>query len=287
MICRIEDNPYHISLHGDRSSAEKPALLMLHGFMGSGKSFAHLAEALSEFCRPVTLDLLGHGRSGGGTDPDRYRAARQADDLHRLIRHLDLHPLYLHGYSMGARLALHFALSRGDRLRGLILESANPGLKTLEERSERRNTDEKRARAIEKNFGQFLEEWRNLPLFHPPDEADPGGEEIPPYRRRLVSYRAIQSAQRPRRMAASLRGFGTGRMPAVWDRLGELDLPTLILAGKGDRKYCELSSEINTMIPGSRMEMVPGAGHRVHLDQPRRFRNIVHTFITNRENHED
>lgn len=287
MICRIDDIPYHYSLHGDRSSAEKPALLMLHGFMGSGKSFAHLTETLSDFCRPVTLDLLGHGRSGGGTDPERYRTARQADDLRRLIRHLDLHPLYLHGYSMGGRLALHYALSRGNRLRGLILESVNPGLKTPEERSERRNTDEQRARAIEKDFGQFLEEWRNLPLFHPPDEADPGGERIPSYRRRLMSYRAIQSAQRPRQMAASLRGFGTGHMPAVWDRLGELDLPTLILAGEGDRKYCELSSEINTMIPGSRMERVPGAGHRVHLDQPRRFRDIVHTFLTNRNSHED
>lgn len=240
----------------------------MHGFMGSGKVFQPLIGPLSEFCNPVTVDLPGHGQSGGSEDPGLYRTERQVRDLHSVLERLQLRPLILHGYSMGGRLALQYAVHYTDWIDALILESTNPGLTDNDSRDERQKLDEERARAIQNNFDEFLSGWQRLPLFfetHSPTEHQ-------------TIYESVMQNQKPEFLAASLRGFGTGSMPPVHDELKNFKKPVCLLAGEKDQKYTSILQQTQRQLRNSELHIIPGAGHRVHLDRPENFIHQIKSF---------
>lgn len=269
MIARVRKISYHIEIHGD--SKDYPILVLLHGFMGSGMTFNHLVDKLHPPADPVTIDLLGHGKSGGADSSERYSWQDQVLDLNQVLKNIGNRDIYLYGYSMGGRLALRYALNYPDSIRGLILESTQPGIEQAAAREERIQADEKRAQAIQKNFSSFLRDWNSLELFG-------RSERVPADRE--ASYKRIQENQDPRQMALSLRGFGSGQMPSVKDELPGLTVPTLLVAGKKDAKYCQIMEEMNRVMPGSRFARIDGASHRVHLDRPEALVSQVASFIS-------
>src|SRR5699024_8872287 len=230
-----------------------PRLLMLHGFMGDHRVFNHLMDGLSKFCNPVTVDLMGHGRSSKPANPERYYEKQQVDDLATLIGQLDISPLFLHGYSMGGRLALKTALAHPDLFRGLILESTNCGITDDQERKHRRQTDCQRANRITDNFEHFLRHWQQLPLFKSPGPVDLKLRE---------KYAAIQQSQSPEAIAASLRGFGSGRMQPYCGELSRLQLPALLMAGSADEKYQQINQALVQKLPNAHFSSIQ-AGHRI------------------------
>ena len=260
---------YYCTVHN--RARHLPFLLLLHGFMGSGRSFEHLVDPLSRFVNPVTIDLLGHGKSAGTPDPERYRTDMQVHDLYNLISRLDLNPLCLHGYSMGGRLALQYALRQPVTLSGLILESTHGGSDDKQSRLERNRKDDLRAKAIEHDYESFLNEWQKLPLF------DNG---IPVERKLKQRYERIQRRQQPEFISASLQGFGAGRMPSVNNELGRLELPVLLLAGEKDEKYVTKMSKMHERLPNGWFQVVERAGHRIHLENPETYVSKLKSFIT-------
>ena len=67
---------------------------------------------------------------------------------------------------MGGRIALAYTIKYPERVTSLILESASPGLKTEQERIERREADELLAKKINsEGIPSFVEFWENIPLF--------------------------------------------------------------------------------------------------------------------------
>lgn len=247
-----------------------PYLLMLHGFMGDRRVFEHLINELCECCNPITLDLLGHGKSMKPTDPDRYHENKQVDDILNLIQELEISPLFLFGYSMGGRLALKTALKNPDIFEGLILESTNCGISDKSKREERCQTDEQRALAIENNFDDFLAKWKELALFQSPS---PIKEEL------TQEYQRIQQEQNPYAMAASLRGFGNGSMIPVCHKLNQLHLPVLLLAGSYDEKYQQINRYLAEQLPNATFSSIR-AGHRTHLDNPSAFVSELNNNIS-------
>lgn len=258
---------YALKIHQEKP--ELPYLLMLHGFMGDSRVFDELAELISKSCNPITPDLLGHGQTQKRTDPGFYREENQTADLRKLIRKLDAHRLFLYGYSMGGRLALKVALDNPKPLRGLILESAHPGIADPTERSDRRAEDEERANRISNDYEAFLEEWEQLPLFQSPLP-------IPP--KLGKKYRNIHLEQHPGAMAASLRGFGTGSMTPVGDRIPEFDKPAMVVAGSEDEKYIEISRSMAGFFEHTYLCHIV-AGHRVHRDNPKSLAGEINKFI--------
>ena len=252
-----------------------PVLLMLHGFMGDGRAFAHLMEPLGKVCNPVAVDLLGHGRSEKAYDPGRYAEEIQLDDLQELVEQLTLgsgaHPLFLYGYSMGGRLALKLALRNPDMFSGLILESTHYGITDEEERKYRRRLDARRAQQIENDFGSFLSNWEELPLFESP---------LPGDQKRDQAYRDMQRSQDPRTLSASLRGFGAGEMSPVMEQLSQLETPLLFIAGSEDEKYVRIADTMTQLAPQAIKKIIP-AGHRVHLDNPSVLLDEITNFIEN------
>lgn len=254
-----------VRLNAEELGVGGTPLLLLHGFTGSAESWRPFAWGR----RAVAVDLLGHGGSERPRDPELYRAESQVRQLIGLLDVLDLAQVDLLGYSMGGRLALQLALASPECVRKIVLESASPGIVDPAERATRVASDEKLAEFAEREgIDAFVDRWEQVPLFA--SQARLPGQVRERVRRQRL-------ANDPAGLAASLRGFGAGALDPVWDRLPRH--PALIVVGELDEKYCAIGQAMVERMPNARLEVVPEAGHTVHLEQPAVFERIVNEFL--------
>ncbi len=165
------------------------------------------------------------------------------------------HATYV-GYSMGGRLCLQLALDRPELVENLVLISSSPGIGDDVERAARRESDEARAREIERDgVDAFLERWLAQPLF----------ATLP---RELAGIDDRRAANTVEGLTHQLRALGQGTQPNNWPRLGELRMPVLLIAGGLDTKYVAIAYRMGEVIPNARVEIIDGAGHACHLERP-------------------
>jgi 2-succinyl-6-hydroxy-2,4-cyclohexadiene-1-carboxylate synthase len=267
-MARIAANGVQFSVEVD---GEGPPLVLLHGFTGSAASWRSHSAVFGRKFKTLAIDLLGHGHSDSPADPARYRMESCVEDLTTLFDRLGLHRLHLLGYSLGGRVALHLAASGSDRIGTLVLESASPGIAGQAERQARVASDEALANSIEQQgLETFVEHWSSLPIFAS-QAALPEGVR--------VGLRAQRLSNHPRGLANSLRGLGAGVPSPLWDRLKDVHMPTLLIAGELDPKYVGIARAIAAALPAARLGLFPGAGHAVHLEQPEAFDRLVLEFL--------
>ncbi len=98
-------------------------LVLLHGaFSAIGTSFGKILPGLAKTRQVIAVELQGHGHTA---DIDRPMTLEQnADDVAALLQYLKIDKADLFGYSMGAAVALHFALRHPNALRKLVFMSA-------------------------------------------------------------------------------------------------------------------------------------------------------------------
>jgi 2-succinyl-6-hydroxy-2,4-cyclohexadiene-1-carboxylate synthase len=257
-------------------------LVLLHGFTGNALTWeSSLAELASPSAQTSTntplfhliaLDMLGHGRSDAPFDPTRYSIEHCQQDILAALQQLGVpaNRAILLGYSMGGRIALYAALS--GYFRALILESASPGIADADERAQRRRSDDNLAERIEREgIEPFVNYWENIPLFA-------SQHSLP------IEIQATQHTQRltnsTRGLANSLRGVGTGVQPPLYEKLPDLHIPTLLITGDLDDKYCAIAQQMVVAMPDAHLSIVSGAGHTVHLEKSTHFRQLVYDFCT-------
>lgn len=263
---RADGVAYRVTRGGDG-----PAVVLLHGFTGSAASWGPWRDDLARSRDVISVDLLGHGGSDAPSDPNRYAAIRQVNDLADLLDQLGIRSAAVVGYSMGARLALAFAATYPARVNLLMLESGSPGIADEASRAERRARDELLALRIEKHgIPAFVDEWERLPLFA-------SQENLPEADRRRLREQRLEN--RVAGLAGSLRGFGQGSQPALHGALHEVSSPVLLMAGSEDEKYVRLAREMAHVFPDASVEIIEGAGHTPHLEQPERFRRVTAAFL--------
>jgi len=254
----------------DVGPGDAPAVLFLHGFAADASCWRPASEALDRRRRVLAVDLPGHGEERAVTSTD-CTSERAVERLASIMEFLGVSQTTLVGYSMGGRLALAFALAHPQRVDALVLVSASAGLQDPSLRASRVRDDESLATMIEtEGIEAFVESWQRLPLF--------GGLERGPAERRKA-VRRMRLRCSPRGLAASLRGMGTGAQPYFGERLGELQMPALLMAGARDRKFVETAEWMHERIAGSHLAVVENAGHVVHVEQPERFLQILLTFL--------
>jgi pimeloyl-ACP methyl ester carboxylesterase len=98
-------------------------LILLHGGLGSGEMFGPTLPQLAEHRQVITPDLQGHGRTADIDRPIDIRL--MADDIAALIDHLGLEKPDIVGYSLGGGVALQTAVKYPDKVRRLVVASAN------------------------------------------------------------------------------------------------------------------------------------------------------------------
>jgi 2-succinyl-6-hydroxy-2,4-cyclohexadiene-1-carboxylate synthase len=222
-----------------------PRLVLVHGFTQTARCWGPVADDLASDHEVVLVDAPGHG---GSADVRADFAAGAG-----LIGDAGGRGTYV-GYSMGGRYALRLALDRPDVVERLVLVGASPGLADPAERAARQAADEALAdRLVSIGVPAFLDEWLALPLFA---GLGPGV--------RFVTERSVNTAEG---LASSLRLAGTGAQEPLWDRLGSLSMPVLVVAGALDAKFAAIARVMAGRIgPEATVAVLDGAGHTAHLE---------------------
>ena len=242
---------------GDPAQAAR-TIVLLHGFTQSGTSWQPIVPCLQAHGALLVPDLIGHGRSPAPVEVTPYAMEACVAQVLAVLDAAQVERAWWLGYSMGGRVALQVAAHHPERVGGLVLLSATPGLPGADERTERRLADEALAQRIEREgVAAFLDFWMGLPLFA-------GLQKLPPEER--AALRAARLGNTPVGLANSLRGMGTGAMPPVWDALSAMDVPTLLLAGMADAKFTRIAKAMAAQMPQATLRLLEGVGHALHLE---------------------
>jgi 2-succinyl-6-hydroxy-2,4-cyclohexadiene-1-carboxylate synthase len=251
-------DPANRFIHTEHVGTGEPRLVLIHGFTQTGRSWTRTAADLAADNEVVLVDAPGHGESSG-TIADLWTGAHYIADAAG-------DGVYV-GYSMGARFALTMALTRPSAVEGLVLLGVNPGIEGAAERAARARADDDLAAAIERDgLEAFLDRWLAQPLFASLSRDAADVED----RRRNT----------PAGLASSLRYAGTGRQEPVWDRVHNIRVPVLVVAGEHDAKFAAIGRRLADAIgTNATFAVVPGAGHAAHLEQPDAFVAIVRPWL--------
>ena len=233
-------------------------LVLVHGFTQTLASWDGMTATLAETFQVVRVDLPGHGGSAA-VDLDFVETAAAIGDAGGTGTYV--------GYSMGGRLCLRLALDRPDLVQSLVLVGASPGLADEGEREARRASDEALADDIERiGTPAFLDRWLARPLFATL-RPEPGDFDA-------------RRANPPAGLAAALRRLGTGVQEPLWDRLAELEMPVLAVAGQEDGKFTHMAEEMADAIGvNAQVVALAGAGHAAHLERSRSFCRLLAAFL--------
>lgn len=257
-------------LHAERRG-RGDALMLLHGFTGSGRGMAGLARAFEDEYDTLAPDLPGHGQSTAPAGATRRGFEDCVDDLLATLDASGHHRAHWLGYSMGARLALGCAVRRPAAVVSLVLIGARAGIADPAQRAARRNDDEALACRIERDgIEAFVDEWMAQPLFATQQRLGPAV---------LATARSERLGNSARGLADSLRGMGPAAQPPLFDALPCVTAPVLLVAGALDDRFVVAAHELARLMPNAEVCELAAAGHAAHLEQPAVFIAIVREFL--------
>jgi 2-succinyl-6-hydroxy-2,4-cyclohexadiene-1-carboxylate synthase len=176
------------------------------------------------------------------------------------------HSRALLGYSLGGRMALHALLENPHPWQAAVIVSAHPGLESETERATRRSTDAEWAtRALAGNWADFLDDWNAQPVLGAGLQRD-----------LQASSRLIM---RRREIARSFVDWSLGAQQPLWQRLSEISIPVLWVAGEEDVKFRHLGERAVALMPRAELVVAPHAGHRVPWEADAWFSAQVARFL--------
>lgn len=248
-------------------------LVLLHGWCMSSVIWQEQFHGLQSSFRMIAPDLRGHGRSLEITE--RLDFERFADDLHDLVRYLELDDFYLLGWSMGAQIALQAFDGIRSLLSGLVLVSATPCFSARDGFTYGLSSNE--------TSGMRLKVERNI------QRALSG------FKTRMFADGELSGSQDAERIKALLDSV---TLPAVevalmaLDSLVNADMRTLlnriavpVLIVNGDRDpIClpQASDFLAGQIGTSSQITYPGCGHAIFLSRPSQFNDDIIRFAGSR-----
>lgn len=247
-----------IRLHIEDNGTGAPALLFLHYWGGSSRTWRHVIAALGEDFRTVAVDQRGWGESEA---PDSgYTLADLADDAQGVIDALGLDRYILVGHSMGGKVAQLLASRRPSGLAGLVFVAPSPP--------------------------------SPLDL---PYEVRQGM--VGAYADRASIIAAVEQVLAANRLdpedldaviADSLRGAPAAKVAwplaasqeDITAAVAEISVPVLVISGEEDRvdPPAVLTQELLTRIPQAKLHRLPGIGHLSPLEAPRDVADLIRTF---------
>lgn len=108
-------------------AGQGPYLALIHGFLSSSRQWSHNLEALGRVCKPVTIDLWGHGRSPAPAALDRYQPEAYMAEFEHIRKLLGAQEWFVCGYSIGAGLTIRYTHQYPERVLAHIFTNSSSG----------------------------------------------------------------------------------------------------------------------------------------------------------------
>ncbi|MBN1295468.1 alpha/beta hydrolase [bacterium] len=253
-------------------------VMTLHGGpgIGDGNDNRKMFTPLHDEFRFVYFDQRGNGQSDDA-DADSYSHAQIVEDIDALRRHLGLDSFALSGGSYGGMLAMEYVLRYPERVERMILRgtAASSELQTYAFDN-----------ALKANLPGVDESMLHNLFFgymtSDDDLKDHFARIYPLYSRTYTPEKARAMFERKRFRHRTHNAFFRTAFPAydIRDRLAEICVPTLILAGRHDWiTPLRFAEELARGILGARLEIFECAGHSINADMPEKFREVVRRFL--------
>jgi len=238
---------------------------MVHGFLSSRAQWQPNLDALRQVARPVVLELWGHARSPGPDDPAYYHPDAYVAFFEALRQRLGAEQWLVCGQSLGAALTLRYALTHPTRVIAHIFTNSSAGLADAEWIHTRRQSAREQAEAIER---EGLAAVERIPV-HPQH-----AKRLPAaVHQALLEDTALHT---PLGIARTLR-YTTPESP-VRDRVGENQVPTLLVCGERERRFTTKREFVESAMPHLKVVGTPG-GHAVNIETADEFNTAVVDFI--------
>lgn len=233
--------------------------------MGSRSYWSDNVDALSEVCRPVVVELWGHGRSPSPTDPARYEPAGYVAEFEHVRTELGTERWITIGQSMGAALTLRYGLCHPERVTAQVITNSSSAFSPVEGWLERhRNLVTPLVEQLRREGTDVLRDlWVN-----------PGRS-----RRIGEATRALLAAEFDEHDALGIAEslyITNARLP-LGDRVTEVSRPTLLTLGVDEERFQPLLPQARR-IPGLEVVELAG-GHAVNAHDPAGWNAAVTAFI--------
>jgi pimeloyl-ACP methyl ester carboxylesterase len=240
-------------------------VLLVHGFPLNLGMWRPQIDSLGERWRIIAPDLKGAGESNGPDDPAEYTMDSYADELKGLIDELDIDNVILAGLSMGGYVAFAFLRKYPEAVTALVLADtraeADPP-EGVEKRSKQQDQvrSEGTSGLIEGLTGALLSDYTKD---NRPDV--------------VKTVRAVMDNP-ARSFIGELEAMKA--RPASTDDLTSISVPTLIVVGEHDAiTPPDASRNMHEHIKGSRLTVIPEAGHLSNLENPDAFNGALADFL--------
>jgi pimeloyl-ACP methyl ester carboxylesterase len=269
-----------IALHGHRVSyriaGRGPLLVLLHGIAGTSATWEAVIPRLSKHNLVIAPDLVGHGESG--KPEGDYSLGAYANAIRDLLEALGQQRGTIVGHSLGGGVALQFAYQFPERCERLALVSSGGLGREVHAL----------LRAAALPGAEVVLPWLCLAgrrsvgkLVHVLGSA--GLRASADLEETWRSFVSLEEPEARRAFLHTVRGIIDlgGQRVSASDRLYlAAGMPMLIVWGERDPLIpVRHGREAHARLPGSRLELFPGAGHYPHLDDPERFAAVLLDFM--------
>ena len=243
---------------------EGPDLVLLHPFPTNHRFWLGIADMLAARYRLIAYDLRGHGDSTPGSGPATME--KHAADLARLCDVVKANQAIFVGVSIGGYVLFEFWRRHRERVAALVLANTRATPDTEEGRASRLKSTED---VLSSGPAQFLESMIPKLLGQHTRENRP--DVVEGARKMMAKMTAAGIAAVQQGMAAR---------PDSVPTLSTIDVPTLLLAGAEDTLTPLADAELmHRQIPGSRLEVVPRAGHFAIYEQRNAAGKLIRGFL--------
>jgi 3-oxoadipate enol-lactonase len=241
-----------------------PGVLFVHGFPLDRTVWRHLIAPLTGW-RRVAPDLRGMGLSDVPAD-GLYTMGEYADDLVALLDMLALEQVVVCGLSMGGYVAFELLRRHPQRIRALILANT------------RAEADSAEGKASRDQMLELVDQLGTAPLADQlvPKLLAPSSQSAMP---QVVEHLRTMITSSP---ADGIKGAlrAMRERPDSTDLLGEIGVPTLVVAGSEDKVVpVDRSRAMADAIPGAQFTVIPEAGHLTPLEQPIPTSRVILEFL--------
>ena len=267
-------------------NADGIPLLVLHGGPGGTSCAFSALEPLGAHRPVIRYDQLGTGRSARPSDMSLWQVERFVDGVHEVRKQLGLDEVHLLGHSWGGALAAQYVLDKGTE--GIVsLTLSSPLLSTP---VWIRDANALRAE-LPDSVRLTLDQHEAAGTTDSPEYA---AATAVFYERHVFDGKRIPNANCDgapgnsviyEHMWGPTEFYATGNLIDfdITDRLDELAVPVLFIAGEHDEARPETLAEFRARVPGSRLVVIADAAHASLTKQPGPYRKALSAFLNEAE----